>query len=209
MKRIVNGVTYNTDTSTLIARWEGQDHSDYQKEDNEHLLYLTQGGAFFVHEITEKQEWDEREREWVGRTSHSFVPLSPEAAHKWIMEGDVEVINDKVFEAPPEATAEPEPGATIYVRVPAALKRQVEEAAKHEKVSGNVWAMRCVERCLAASGNDAERLTYNLMAVSNSVKLDWIDPKDKKLTAGEKRLLKQAASSCVEQVKELEKRLSP
>ena len=35
-----------------------------------------------------------------------------------MLEGDVEVFNNP-FEDPPEATAEAEPGATIYVRVPA------------------------------------------------------------------------------------------
>jgi hypothetical protein len=63
------------------------------------------------------------------------------------MEGDVEVFRNP-FEDPPEATAEAEPGATIYIRVPASLKRSVDEAAKSEKLSGNVWAMRCVEHCL-------------------------------------------------------------
>jgi hypothetical protein len=46
------------------------------------------------------------------------------------------------------STAEAESGATIYIRVPAALKRDVDEAAREAKTSGNVWAMRCVERCL-------------------------------------------------------------
>ena len=77
----------------------------------------------------------------------SFHPLSPEAANKWLLDGYVEVFNNP-FDDPPQATAEAIPGATIYIRVPAALKRRVEEAADAEKVSGNVWAMRCVERCL-------------------------------------------------------------
>ena len=65
-----------------------------------------------------------------------------------ILKGDVEVFNNP-FEDPPEAVAEAELGATIYIRVPVALKRRVEEAARRDKVSGNVWAMRCVEKCLA------------------------------------------------------------
>jgi hypothetical protein len=144
MKRIVNGVTYNTDTATLLAqsKWE---------EDGEHAvgtLYQTLGGAFFVNEEITKTIWNEGEREHQKQTTNNFVPLSPEGAHKWLMEGgDVEVFRNP-FEDPPEATAEAEPAATIYIRVPASLKRFVDEAAKSEKLSGNVWAMRCVERCL-------------------------------------------------------------
>ena len=59
-------------------------------------------------------------------------------------------------EDPPEAEAEAEAGATIYIRVPAALKRRVDEAAKAEGVSGNLWAMRCIERCLGAEPDAAK-----------------------------------------------------
>jgi hypothetical protein len=38
--------------------------------------------------------------------------MSPEEAHKWMMNGDIEVFHNP-FEDPPEATAEAEPGATI------------------------------------------------------------------------------------------------
>ena len=143
MKRIVNGVTYSTDTATMLARSKWED-------DGERVvgtLYQTRGGAFFVDEEITKTVWNEGEREHQEQTVNSFAPLSPEGAHKWLMEGDVEVFRNP-FEDPPEATAEAEPGATIYIRVPASLKRSVDEAAKSEKLSGNVWAMRCVERCL-------------------------------------------------------------
>jgi predicted transcriptional regulator len=62
-------------------------------------------------------------------------------------EDDVEVFNNP-FDDPPEAAAEAEPGATIYIRVPASLKKRVDEAAREVELSGNVWAMRCVEQCL-------------------------------------------------------------
>jgi hypothetical protein len=111
------------------------------------ILYQTRGGAFFLHKEKTINEWDEEEREHRRRERHEFVPLSPESAHKWMLEGDVEVVHNP-FDDPPEATAEAEPGATIYIRVPAALKRRVDEAVQESKLSGNVWAMRCVEQCL-------------------------------------------------------------
>jgi hypothetical protein len=143
MKRIVNGVTYNTDTSTALA------HSSWENDDGqvEGTLYQTRGGAFFVDEETTRSIWNEREREHETKVVNSFIPMSAEQAHKWMMEGEVEIFSNP-FEDPPEAAAENDPGATIYMRVPASLKKRVEEAAGASKLSGNVWAMRCVERCL-------------------------------------------------------------
>lgn len=143
MKRIVNGMTYNTDTSTMLAQ------SEWERDDGKVLgvLYQTRGGAYFVHEQLTQEVWNEEERQKEERTSDSFVPLSAEGAHEWLLDGDVEIISNP-FDDPPEASAETEPGATLYIRVPASLKRRVDEAAKENKVSGNVWAMRCVEQCL-------------------------------------------------------------
>jgi hypothetical protein len=143
MKRIVNGVTYNTATATALARSECTgDDGPVQA-----TLYQTRGGAFFVdYEIT-REVWNEREQEHQTKITNTFEPLSREKAHEWILEGDIEIFNNP-FDDPPEATAEADPGATIYIRVPASLKRNVDDAAKAAKTSGNVWAMRCVEKCL-------------------------------------------------------------
>jgi hypothetical protein len=46
------------------------------------------------------------------------------------------------------APDEDEPEATYYIRLPRALKDACDARAKAEGVSGNVWAMRCLERCL-------------------------------------------------------------
>jgi hypothetical protein len=145
MKRIVNGVTYNTSTSTRLAqaRWEGDGGNVVG------ILYQTRGGAFFVDEETTRTVRDAAERPDEERIEHGFVPLSPDGAHKWILEGDVEIFNNP-FDDPPEATAEAEPGATIYVRVPSALKSQVEGAAKRAQMSSNAWILLCMERCLNA-----------------------------------------------------------
>jgi predicted HicB family RNase H-like nuclease len=143
MKRIVNGVTYNTDTATQLATSSREDDGKITE-----TLYQTRGGAFFLHRQTVNAVWNEEDRSKHIETDHAFRPQSPEDAHKWILTGDVEVLRNP-FDDPPEAEAEAEPGATIYIRVPASLKRAVDEAAKTQNVSGNVWAMRCVERCLS------------------------------------------------------------
>jgi len=53
----------------------------------------------------------------------------------------------------PEAAAEAEPGATIYLRVPATLKHRVDTAASDAGMSSNAWVMRCIEGCLAKSND--------------------------------------------------------
>ncbi len=151
MKRIVNGVTYNTDTSTRLAQ------ASWERDDEQFVgtLYQTRGGAFFVDEEITSQVWNESERAHEAKVWHAFEPLSPKDAHKWLLEGDVEIFSNP-FDDPPEASAEAEPGATIYIRVPASLKRRVDEAARKDGVSGNVWAMRCLERCLGAEPADSQ-----------------------------------------------------
>jgi predicted HicB family RNase H-like nuclease len=143
MKRIIDGMTYNTDTSTRIAeaKWEDDGVS------HDGVLYQTRGGAFFVDYETVKQVWNQRNEQHEERIEHTFEPMSQEEAHKWMLEGDVEIFNNP-FEDPPEAASEGEAGATLYLRVPASLKRRVDDAAKFESLSGNAWMMRCLERCL-------------------------------------------------------------
>jgi hypothetical protein len=152
VKRIIDGLTYNTDTSTLLARaeWEFDNQfSPYHGLECGGELYQTRGGAFFV--ATTIHVPGDKGRE--PKDKVEFAPLSPERAQAWLLEGEVEVYRNP-FEDPPEAGAEAETGATIYIRVPAALKRDVDEAAKEARVSGNVWAMRCVERCLEGFPNE-------------------------------------------------------
>jgi predicted HicB family RNase H-like nuclease len=153
MKRVIDGVTYNTDTSTMIARAE-EDHefNSYTGEAAKSLqvvLYQTRGGAFFLHTYTETSRQN-AEGEWRDIVRNEFDPMTASEARHWITNSrhQVEVLND-VFGEPPEAAAEESPGKTIYLRVPASLKDQIEAAAETEKLSVNSWAMRCMESCLA------------------------------------------------------------
>jgi hypothetical protein len=169
MKRLVNGVTYNTDTSTALAT------SSYENDEGEveATLYQTRGGAFFVVAESTKLVWNERTREQETKPITTVEPLSPEKAHEWIMTGEVEIINKSPFDEPPEATAEAEPGATIYIRVPAALKSEADKAAKEAKVSGNVWAMRCIERCLERPQLPEDLVRAYMIASNGSEDNDW------------------------------------
>jgi predicted HicB family RNase H-like nuclease len=144
-KRIIDGVTYNTDTSTLIAQSEYE--VDYKRERAECFgqLYQTRGGAFFVHERIDT------EAEYDGDRYHDrFEPMTTAEAEKWILTGETEVFVNP-FAEPPEAQAEAEPAATLYLRLPATLKARVEEAAEEAKLSLNAWAMKALENSLNAA----------------------------------------------------------
>ena len=148
MKRIIDGVTYNTDTSTVVARAETvePEWGGNPEERKKFTLYQTRGGAFFVHTHIEWTVLNRRTEEPEERERDVFVPMTRDEAHKWIMEGEVELMND-VFGEPPEAAEEAAPSSTLYVRVPAALAARASDLAKSDGVSLNAWTMRCVERC--------------------------------------------------------------
>jgi hypothetical protein len=143
VKKIIDGVTYNTDTSTAVARWEGENPDGHQTVDT---LYQTHGGAFFIHSHEtwavkgEQGGWEERQRDL-------FDPYTRDAAEKWFLEGDVTVLSDDVFPEPPETEGGFTASTTIYLRIPTTLMQQIEARAKEQSQSVNVWAMRCLEKC--------------------------------------------------------------
>jgi len=174
MKRIVYGVTYNTDTSTALAQSKSGDQNQAEGV-IVGTLYQTRGNAFFVHQERIRRVWNMREERHEERTDDTFLPLSADDAQRWIITGDVEVFHNP-FEDPPEAVAEPEQSTTLYIRVPSSLKRRVDEAARDDLLSGNVWAMRCLERCLVRG--DIKRFPelahiYWLASRFQSVPAEW------------------------------------
>jgi HicB family len=143
MKRIVNGLAYDTDKSDLIARADyavdvgGEERMCYA------TLYRTRGGAFYEYQrISEGEDEDGQETFRLA-----IVPMTASAAQRWVLDGDVELI-DEAFVDVPEATAESEASVTMYVRAPASLKRKVEEAAAAEGLSLNAYVLRRLEEVL-------------------------------------------------------------
>lgn len=136
MKRIIEGQTYNTDTSSIVALWE---YDEGRGADTKATLYVTRGGAFFV-----VHRWETSEE-----YKYRFQALSRAEVARLVETTDnMEIVDDEAIGEPPEAAAEIEPGATLYVRVPASLKSRVDDAAKRDGVAVNAWAMRCMEQCL-------------------------------------------------------------
>ena len=153
IKRIIDGVAYNTATSALIAQSEYE--VDFKRTDADCLgkLYQTRGGAYFVHEQIDTGERDDYgDRVYRDR----FEPMTAEEAEQWTLSDQTEVFAKSPFAEPPEAQAEVEPGATVYLRLPASLKARIEEAAEQAKLSVNAWMMKVAEGGLQGTVRIAE-----------------------------------------------------
>jgi hypothetical protein len=155
MKWVVDGVAYNTATSTVLARKEWSEKSEDDRGRIgpyfESTLYQTQKGAYFVHKST--SWWDPEQDSPHGPLQperDDCIPLTAEQASAWLLKGNVKISHNP-FGDVPEAAAETEPGATIYLRVPASLKHRVDKAASEAGMSSNAWVMRCIEACLKTS----------------------------------------------------------
>ena len=149
MKKIIDGVSYNTKTSIKVARSE-YDGSEYGGPRGEQILYQTRGGAFFLHtcEIT---MYKDRKGDWQNPEHNNFEAMNWDDAHKWVMEaGQVELLSD-IFGGLPEAADPSAWSATIYARVPLPLKTQVETLAKAAGLSVNSFVIRCLETCAATA----------------------------------------------------------
>jgi predicted HicB family RNase H-like nuclease len=126
MKRIIDGVTYNTATAVKIARSRAADgHGSYV------TMYQTRKGAFFFHIRASRRE--------AGNLDSKY-----EDPRKFL-ESAEEVYLDPFSSPPAKAQGE----AAIFVRAPDSLKRTVEQAAKKQGVSVNHLTVRCLENCLS------------------------------------------------------------
>jgi hypothetical protein len=154
MKRIVNGLGYDTDTSDVIAKAE-YDCWDDGAVATYGTLYRTPSGAFF-----EVLEIGTRDEDGKANYRSQFGPLSAAAAYKWLSKGQVELI-DTSFAEVPEATAwEAEPNATIYVRAPASLKRRVEKAAAEHMMTLNAYMCAAAEAYVISGKGIPPRPSY-------------------------------------------------
>jgi hypothetical protein len=141
VKRIIDGTTYNIDTATQIA--EGSWEDENRGIAVERTLYLTRGGVYFsVADITQTYH---RDGEWQTKEFQEWTVVGDTAAARAHCEKeDLTILRDIEDLAPDED----EPEATYYIRLPRALKDACDARAKAEGISGNAFAMRCLEQCL-------------------------------------------------------------
>jgi HicB family len=132
-KRIIDGKTYNTETATLLA--ETAHRGNYGGEFDQ--LYQTRHGAYFQHD----GDWGVSNEDG---PLVNITPLPPSKAQAWMEKHASASLIEKHFGEQPEAG---ESESRITVRIPDALKSQIEAMAATHKQSLNAWIMRCVEGC--------------------------------------------------------------
>jgi hypothetical protein len=154
MKRIIDGRTYDTSTAKAVARteWEEEDTGTRIDRMLRQVLHQTRGGAFF---LVTYQHWtdDNRNSPSYGEECRhtAFETMSTDKASGWVMGQNIEILDETVFAAPPEAEAEETPAATIFVRLPVSLKAQCEERAKAGRTSLNAWVVQLLAKETAGS----------------------------------------------------------
>ena len=126
MKRVINGVTYNTSTAVKIAR-SRRDNGRYDLV----TMYETRKGAFFfcLHNSD-------------GLAGHLLTDYEdPENFLNYAEE----IYIDPSTSSPAKTQQE----TAIFIRTPVSLKRSVEGAAQDQGVSVNHLVVRCLENCLS------------------------------------------------------------
>lgn len=124
-KRIIEGKTYNTETSTLLGWWEPDD-APY-----EHALFKTRHGAYFLYTLGH------------ANLDEFIEPKEAEAAKRWMEQHcSADRIEAEFGEMPEAGDSE----ARITLRIPETLRKRVAVIAQERNQSLNAWIQRCLER---------------------------------------------------------------
>ena len=132
MKRIIDGQSYNTETSTTVFVI-GHGHPDSHAWLG---LYQTRAGAFFKIMVDHHGELAE------------FEPISDSEAQK-LTEKYANHLVEKYFDVVEGWSAE----RRLTIRLPINLARRVEEAAAAEDESVNTYVMRALESAVSKDGH--------------------------------------------------------
>lgn len=133
-KRIIDGKTYNTETSTKIADPLVTDEGPGSLTQ---CLYQNRLGAFFKYCRLDFTGEDDFEK---------IVPLSAEEARIWIEEQyswRTDLIESLFGEMPEAGVGE----VKFTLRMPETLRSRLSALAKEQDQSLNAWMVRCLERC--------------------------------------------------------------
>jgi predicted DNA binding CopG/RHH family protein len=132
MKRIIAGVTYDTETATEVCGGDAEHSSAWWQ------LYQTRHGAFFKVVCDHDGE------------TLSFVPLSDDEAQE-LVERHANHLVEQYFGLFPEyGSAE----RRLTLRIPIGLARRVEAAAERRGQPVNRYIARCLERCVRDDGRE-------------------------------------------------------
>ena len=127
MKRIIDGITYDTDTATKV--FTDANSAFFW------TLYQTRHGAFFM---VSPDAYDKP----------TFTPLSDDDARK-LLEGHANHLVEQYFGPCPEyGSAE----KRLTLRIPVGLARRVEAAASKLNLDVNKYVQRTLEKSVASDG---------------------------------------------------------
>jgi hypothetical protein len=148
MKRIIEGRTYNTDTSTIVEMYNYVDDKGY---DTEVKIYRNTGGAYFAEHKAD------------GKTRLRVEALSRDDLDRVIANQQVDIIDEEALanRLPPEAAEEADTSAPFYLRAPMSLKERVEAVAREANLSANAWVLRCIQNCLHSAPEARARASAN------------------------------------------------
>lgn len=144
MKRIINGVTYNTATATEIYQYK---HTSVLCTDfryYEEVLYRTRSGNYFLFGEGEALSPYSEAYGTNGRTGAAeIVPLTESEAREWLerFEDPDEICPELFADAGDVEPSE----SVIYLRLPSILKNQLEQLATQENQSLNTFLIKVLE----------------------------------------------------------------
>jgi len=149
MRRIVNGRTYDTGASTLVAKseYDDRDNLRYPGLEGELSLFQTPAGAYFLLDAFRFRRKD-RQGGWEIVQSAEITPLDRERAQRWLLETEevrpIAIGGDLAL--PPDERGEIGGSAVIVLRLSPLAKRNIELAARAAGLSVNAYGLRCAER---------------------------------------------------------------
>lgn len=133
VKRVINSVAYNTDTSELVAKAKGRDWS----------IYRTRAGAYFIcFGSNEQDEIQPLERDRVRA-----IIANTDAEYR---DGDFRVLDDEILSAIPGTNSGDTKESVIFLRVSSAMKKSIELVAKDSGQSVNSWLLLAAHDALQA-----------------------------------------------------------
>lgn len=132
-KRIIDGKTYNTETSTQLGYWDGGDTPLIE------ALYQSRHGTFFLYHLDETRHTSDP-------LSERIIPRDPGEAQKWMETYCSAEALERVFGEMPEAG---EAEARVTLRIPESLRKRIATLAEQRNQSVNAWILRCLELCAA------------------------------------------------------------
>lgn len=124
-KRILEGRTYNTETATLLGRYES---SGGPWDEG---LFKTRHGAYFLY------------AEAAADLGEVITPMAPKEAERWMERHCSAERIEAEFGEMPEAG---DPEARFTLRLPESLRKQAASLAEIRGQSLNAWILRCIEQ---------------------------------------------------------------